>query len=97
MQTPLASTLTLYLERAGAADALIEAGDVVVPAVSDVLKVGGAARRRLAAGVLGAIDVPAARDALERALKTESDAGVKRAIADALVHSGRHPPPAEIR
>ena len=97
LESPLASTLTLYLERAGAADALIEAGDVVVPPVNDVLKVGGPARRHLAARVLGAIGVPAARDALERALKTESDAGVKGAIADALAHSGRRPPPAEIR
>jgi hypothetical protein len=97
VQSPLASTLTLYLERAGAVDALIEAGDVVVSPVNDVLKVGGPARRRLAARVLGAIGVPAARDALERALETESDAGVKGAIADALAHSGRRPPPAEIR
>jgi hypothetical protein len=97
LESPLASTLTLYLERAGAADALIEAGDVVVPPVTDVLKVGGPTRRRLAAQVLGAIGVPAARDALERALKTESDAGVKGAIADALAHSGRRPAPAEIR
>jgi HEAT repeat protein len=89
--------LTLYLERAGAAAALIEAGDVVLPAVNDVLKVGGPARRRLAAQVLGAIGVPAAGDALKGALKTESDAGVKRAIADALVHFGRRPPPAEVR
>ena len=97
VQSPLASTLTLYLERAGAVDALIEAGDVVVSPVNDALKVGGPARRRLAARVLGAIGVPAARDALERARKTESDAGVKRAIADALAHFGRRPPPAEIR
>jgi hypothetical protein len=97
LRSPLASTLTLYLERAGAADALIEAGDVVVPPVNDVLKVGGPTRRRLAAQVLGAIDVPAARDALERALKTESDAGVKGAIADALTHARRRPRPVEIR
>jgi hypothetical protein len=97
VQSPLASTLTVYLERAGAADALIEAGDVVVPAMYEVLKVGGRARRRLAAQVLGAIGIPAARDALKGALKTESDAGVKHAIADALAHSGRRPPAAEIR
>jgi hypothetical protein len=97
VQSPLASTLTLYLERAGAAAALIEAGDVVVPDVNDVLKVGGPTRRRLAAQVLGAIGIPVALDALKGALKTESDAGVKRAIADALAHSGRRPPPAEIR
>jgi len=97
VQSPLASTLTLYLERAGVAAALIEAGDVVLPAVNDVLEVGGPVRRRLAAQVLGAIGVPAARDALEGARKTESDAGVKRAITDALVHLGRRPPPAEIR
>jgi HEAT repeat protein len=97
LESPLASTLTVYLERAGAADALIEAGDVVVPPVNDVLRVGGPTRRRLAAQVLGAIGVPAARDALERALKTESDPSVKGAIGDALAHSGRRPPPAEIR
>jgi hypothetical protein len=97
VQSPLASTLTLYLERAGAAAGLIEAGDVVLPAVNDVLEVGGPVRRRLAAQVLGAIGVPAARDALESARKTESDAAVKRAITDALVHFGRRPPPAEIR
>jgi hypothetical protein len=97
VQSPLASTLTLYLERAGAVAALIEASDVVLPAVNDVLKVGGPARRRLAAQVLGAMGVPAAGDALKEALKTESDAGVKRALADALAHFGRRPPPAEIR
>lgn len=79
------------------ASALIEAGDAVVPAVSDVLRVAGPARRRLAAQVLGAIGVPAARDALNDTLKTESDAGVKHAIADALAQSGRRPSPADIR
>ncbi|MFL6278689.1 MAG: hypothetical protein ACJ731_01120 [Vicinamibacterales bacterium] len=43
------------------------------------------------------IGVPAARDALESARKTESDPAVKRAITDALVHFGRRPPHAEIR
>jgi hypothetical protein len=90
VQSPLASTLTLYLERAGAVAALIEASDVVLPAVNDVLKVGGPARRRLAAQVLGAMGVPAAGDALKEALKTESDAGVKRALVEALAHFGRH-------
>ena len=64
---------------------------------TDVLNVGGPARRRLAAEVLGAIGGAAAPDALRVALSTESDAGVKRAIETALSHLGRRAPPAEIR
>jgi HEAT repeat protein len=79
-----ASALTPYLERNGAAEALAEAGEAVVPAVGDVLKVGGPARRRLAAQVLGAIGGAAARAALTAALKQESDPGVRLAIETAL-------------
>jgi HEAT repeat protein len=86
-----AHTLTLYLERDGAAEALVEAGEPVVPAVGDVLKVGGPARRRLAAQVLGAIGGTAARAALTAALNQESDPSVKRAIETAVTRSARGP------
>jgi HEAT repeat protein len=84
LRSPLAGVLTLYLERDGAVDALVEAGEPVVPAVGDVLKVGGPARRRLAAQVLGAIGGAEARGALTAALKQESDPAAKRAIEAAL-------------
>ncbi|HEY2852421.1 MAG TPA: hypothetical protein VGJ18_06210 [Gemmatimonadaceae bacterium] len=97
LQSPLASGLTVYLERDGAAAALMESGNVVTEAVVDVLKVGGPARRRLAAQVLGALGNTVARDALGAALKTEPDVNVKRAIEEALVHFGQRGPAAEIR
>jgi hypothetical protein len=89
--------LTLYLEREGATSALIELGEAAVPAVTEVLQLGGPPRRRLAAQVLGAIGSNAARDALSTALTTESDAGVRQAIQTALRRLGQRPPPAEIR
>jgi hypothetical protein len=73
------------------------AGEVVVASVIDILKVGGATRCRLAARVLGAIGTLAARQALENALKTESDPGVKRAIGDAAVHFGERASRPQIR
>jgi len=89
--------LTLYLERDGAAAALIELGEPAVPAASDVLQVGGPSRRLLAAEVLGAIGSPAARDALTMALQTESDTSVRQRIQTALSRLGQRPPSAEIR
>ena len=97
LQSPLAGVLTVYLERDGALAALMESGEVVTGAVIDVLKVGGPARRRLAAQVLAAIGSPVARDALGAALKTESDVNVRRAIEEALAHFGQRTPTAEIR
>jgi hypothetical protein len=91
LRAPVASVLTIYLERYGAAEALAEAGEPVVPAVSDVLEVGGTTRRRLAAQVLGAIGGTAARAALTAALKQESDPSVTRAIETALTRSARGP------
>ena len=97
LRSPLTAALTVYLERDGVAAALIETGEPAVPAVNDVLKVGGPIRRRLAAQVLGAIGGAAARDALSAALKQESDPAVKRAIETALSRLGQRPLPAEIR
>ena len=93
----LTTQLTLYLERDGAAAALIELGEPAVQAVSDVLQVGGPSHRLLAAEVLGAIGSPTARDALTMALKTESVASVRQGIQTALSRFGQRPPSVEIR
>ncbi len=85
------------LERDGAAAALIEAGEPGMPAVIDVLNVGGPARRRIAAQILGAIGGDTARTALHSALTRESDPDVKSAIEKALGRLGQRPPPAEIK
>jgi len=97
LSTPAPGVLTLSLERDGATAGLIEMGEPAVEAVADVLYVGGPLRRRLAAGVLGAIGSVAAREALTEALRTESDASVKQAIQAALAGLGKRPAPAEIR
>ena len=97
VQSPAALALTVYLERDGAATALIESGNVVTAAMIDVLKVGGETRRRLAAQVLGAIGGAAGWEALNAALKIESDVRARRAIEDALVRFGERPPPTDIR
>jgi HEAT repeat protein len=89
--------LTLYLERDGAPAALMELGEPAVPAVTDVLKIGGPARRRLAATVLGAIGGPTARGALNDALKRDPDANVKKAIQTALSQLGQRPAVSEIQ
>jgi hypothetical protein len=92
-----AGSLTLYLIHDGVTDALIEMGEPAVPAVTDILKVGGPQRRRLAAGVLGAVGGSAASVALTAARATETDAQVRNAIEYALAHLGERPPRAEIR
>ena len=97
LRDSLTTQLTLYLERDGAATALIELGEPAVPAASDVLQVGGPSRRLLAAEVLGAIGSPAARDALTMALQTESDTSVRQRIQTARSRLGQRPPSAEIR
>ncbi len=97
VQSASALALAVYLERDGAAAALIESGDAVTAAMIDVLKVGGSARRRLAAQVLSAIGSAAGREALNAAVKIESDVRVRRAIDDALAHFGERPSPAEVR
>jgi hypothetical protein len=93
----LTAGLSLYLERDGATAALIDSGEPAVPVMTDVLKVGGSVRRRLAAVVLGAVGGAAARGALSAALKAEPDGDVKRAIQTALSQLGRRPPAADIR
>ena len=97
LSTAAPGVLTLSLDRDGATAGLIEMGEPAVGAVADVLYVGGTLRRRLAAGVLGAIGSATARDALTLALRTESDASVKQAIQSALAGLGKRPAPAEIR
>src|SRR5207237_5194616 len=52
LRDSLTTQLTLYLERDGAATALIELGEPAVQAVSDVLQVGGPSRRLIAAEML---------------------------------------------
>jgi len=94
---PAAGDLAIYLERDGAAPALIEMGEPAVPVVTDILRIGGPARRRIAAGVLGAIGGSSARDALIAARSTETDAAVKAAIEYSLANFGQRPPPGEIR
>ena len=97
LRDSLTTQLTLYLERDGAATALIELGEPAVQAVSDVLQVGGPSRRLIAAEMLGAIGSPTARDALTVALKTESDASVRQGIQTALSRFGQRPPSVEVR
>jgi hypothetical protein len=89
--------LLMRLDRDGAADALIERGSDVVPAVAEILDVGSMDHRRISARVLGAIGTPAARGALEGALQRERDPSVGDEIRHALSHLGERGPLAEIR
>src|SRR5262249_2638119 len=89
--------LTLYLERDGAVDALIETGEPAVAPLADILKIGGPARRRIAAQVLGAIGGDVAREVLTAARATERDREVKTAIEYGLTHLGQRPPRAAFR
>jgi len=97
LHTNAAGPLLVYMERDGATTALIELGEPAVPDVIDVLKVGGPVRRRLAAGVLGAIGGVPARAALTAASKSQTDSGVTQAIQAALRDLGQRPPLAQMR
>jgi hypothetical protein len=99
--------VTLYLERSGAPEALVDLGEPAVLAVTDVLKIGGPDRRRLAADVLGAIGGPRALCAaetrmavthlgivVERTCSRAWPAGVRQGSGSRAVNQSRRSRPA---